>query len=356
MIGRLRRYPDSRIVVVARAFPSNRGTVAFGRLPAYSGATVPASHRLPARKRRLGNCAKVGAFPLSYSQEVHPILTLAIAWCATLLCACAPHPSAENSASAPPHTAGRVVTLVPSFADDIYAIGAGSQLVGVSAFSDAPQAKALPRVADASSVDVEAILALRPSVVIGIPAQARLVEPLARARVRVVLLSDDAYERIFANLRTIGALTGRRGAAAATIARLQHETAELQARTKSYARRPSVFVVLGSGPIWTAGSESYITKLIALAGGINAASDLHAAYGEYSAEALLRHQPDLLVADPATHLDAVLDREPWRSLRAVRLHRIYSVDPDIIERPGPQYNEGLRWLVERLAPLATPSR
>ncbi len=39
-------------------------------------------------------------------------------------------------------------------------------------------------------------------------------------------------------------------------------------------------------------------------------------------------QPDLLVADAATHLDAALDREPWRSLRAVRLHRVYSVDPD----------------------------
>jgi hypothetical protein len=49
MLERLRRYPDLRIVAGARAFPSQLGTVAFGRLPAYSGATVPASHRLPAQ-------------------------------------------------------------------------------------------------------------------------------------------------------------------------------------------------------------------------------------------------------------------------------------------------------------------
>jgi iron complex transport system substrate-binding protein len=53
-----------------------------------------------------------------------------------------------------------------------------------------------------------------------------------------------------------------------------------------------------------------------------------------------------------THLDAVVDREPWRSLRAVRLHRVYDVNPDIIERPGPNYNQGVRWLLDRVSPLA----
>jgi iron complex transport system substrate-binding protein len=248
--------------------------------------------------------------------------------------------------------ASRVVALVPSFADDLYAIGAGSQLVGVSAFTDVPQAKRLPRVADASSVDVEAIVALSPSVVIGIPSQSRFVQPLQRAHIPVVLLPDDSYERIFTNLRVVGALTGRQRQATAAVVGLQRETAALRALTQRFARRPSVFVVLGSGPIWTAGSGSYITTLIALAGGRNAAEDLHAAYGEYSAEALLRDQPDLLVADPMTHLDAVVDREPWRSLRAVRLHRVYDVNPDIIERPGPNYNQGVRWLLDRVSPLA----
>jgi ABC-type Fe3+-hydroxamate transport system substrate-binding protein len=281
---------------------------------------------------------------------------LAIAWCVALLAACAAHSPAAGSQSAGAPAAGRVVTLVPSFADDVDAVGAGSQLVAVSAFTDAPHANALPRIADSSSVDAEAILALRPSVVIGIPAQARSTEPLRRAHVRVVLLADDTYDEIFENLASIGALTGHERQAHAAIARLRRETAELRARAQRYARRPSVFVVLGSAPIWTAGAGSYIATLIALAGGVNAADDLRAAYGQYSAEALLRRQPDLLVADAAIRLDAVIDREPWRSLRAVRLHRVYSVDPDVIERPGPSYNEGLRWLVDRITPLASSAQ
>ncbi|HEY6326772.1 MAG TPA: helical backbone metal receptor [Candidatus Cybelea sp.] len=267
-----------------------------------------------------------------------------------LLCGCGARGADERAQ--PSHAAGRVVTLMPSFAEDLYAIGAGEQLVAVSAYTDAPRARRLPRVADASSVDVEAIVALRPSAVIGIPAQSRFVEPLRRARVPVYLLADDTYDQIFSNLRVAGALTGHRHEADAAIARLRRETAALVNQTAGFARHPSVFVVLGSGPIWTAGSGSYITKLIALAGGRNAADDLREAYGEYSAEALLRDQPDLLVTDPATHIEALADREPWRSLRAVRRHRVYAIDPDVLERPGPNYNEGIRRLLERIAPIA----
>jgi ABC-type Fe3+-hydroxamate transport system substrate-binding protein len=270
--------------------------------------------------------------------------------CGLILAACAAHSPSETAR--PTAAAGRVVTLVPSFADDAVAIGAGSQLVAVSAFTDAPQTANLPRVADASSVDAEAIVALHPSVVIGIPAQARSTQLLVRAHVPVVLLPDDTYASIFENLKTIGRLTGQAREADATIARLRRETAAIEARTKNYTRRPSVFVVLGGGPIWTAGAGSYLTTLIALAGGANAASDLRGAYGVYSAEALVRRQPDLLVVDAAINLGSVLDREPWRSLRAVQLRRVYAVNPDILERPGPHYNDGLRWLVARIKPLA----
>jgi iron complex transport system substrate-binding protein len=324
----------------------------FGRLPAYSGATVPALHRLPAQTPP-PELRKGWWLPSSEAvPAVRPILASVIA-CAALLYACTSHPNATGSGSSAAGGARRIVTLVPSFADDVYAIGAGSQLVGVSSFTDAPQAKGLPRVADASNVDAEAIVALRPSVVIGIPAQARLTAALTHARVRVVLLADDSFASIFDNLETIGALSGHSVEAKRTIARLRRETAALHARTAGYVRRPSVFIVLGSGPIWTAGADSYITTLIALAGGTNAAGDLHAAYAQYSAEALLRRQPDVLVADAALHLDAMTDREPWRSLRAVRLGHVYPVDPDLIERPGPSYNDGVRWLIDRLTPLAT---
>jgi iron complex transport system substrate-binding protein len=297
------------------------------RLPAYSGATVPAFHRLPAQNVESSFVRMRAA-------------SLVVLTC---LVACA--------SRAPLPGAGGIVTLVPSFADDCYAVGAGDRLSAVSAYTDDPRAKKLPRVADAQSIDVETIVALRPSVVIGIPAQARLVQPLRRAGLRVVLLPDDAYDSIFSDITSIGALAGRSIQAAAVVRRLQTRTAGLERRTAAYRRRPSVFIVLSSAPIWTAGSSSYIAALITRAGGRDAAA-MSAAYGQYSAETLLAQQPDAIVADRSAQLPSLLGREPWRSLRAVASQRVYEIDSDLLERPGPRYNDAIAWFIDRLAPIA----
>lgn len=263
--------------------------------------------------------------------------------------------SPKTQTDAQATTPTRIVALVPSLVEDLYAVGAGPQVVAVSSFSDnVTAARGLPRVADFTSVDSEKIVALQADLVLGIPSQERLVEPLQRAGVKVVLIPNDSYDEIFSSLRAVGALTGHAREAASTIAGLQRRTAALEARARANRRRPSAFVVLGTAPIWTVGEKSYIATLLEMAGARNAASDLKIAYGEYSAEALLHDDPDALVADPAVHLQNSLDREPWRSLRAVREHAIYTIEPaEILMRPGPNYNEGLLWLIERLAPRAT---
>jgi iron complex transport system substrate-binding protein len=179
-----------------------------------------------------------------------------------------------------------------------------------------------------------------------------LVQPLRRAGLHVVLLPDDAYDSIFSDIRTIGALAGRASQAAAVVRRLQTQTAALQRRTATYRRRPSVFIVLSSAPIWTAGSSSYIAVLIAHAGGRDAAA-MNAAYGQYSAETLLAQQPDAIVADRSAQLPSLITREPWRSLRAVAKHRVYEIESDLLERPGPRYNDAIAWFIDRLEPIAT---
>jgi ABC-type Fe3+-hydroxamate transport system substrate-binding protein len=260
------------------------------------------------------------------------------------------HRSSASVGAAP----ARVVALVPSLVEDLYAIGAGPQVVAVSTFSDnVTQARGLPRVADFTNVDSEKIVALRADLVLGIPSQERLVQPLLRAGVKVVLIPNDTYDEIFSSLRQVGELTGRQRQAAVEISALQKTTRLLQARTASFKRHPSAFVVLGTAPIWTIGDQSYIATLIQMAGGRNAASDLKIAYGQYSAEALLHDNPDVIIDDPAVHLQSSLDREPWRSLRAVKEHDVYTIEPaEILMRPGPNYNKGLLWLIERLKPRA----
>ena len=241
----------------------------------------------------------------------------------------------------------RVVSLVPSMTEDLFAVGAGDKVVGVSTFTDyPPQAKRLPVVATFASIATERIVALHPDLAIGIEAQDRLAGDLRRARVQVMLLRDDAYDDIFRNLIAIGTTTGHLNDAVALVKRLRARTQALVRSVKPRARKPSVFVVLGNAPVFTVGHGSYIEHLIELAGGRNAAADVRAPYARYSAEALVARQPDLLVVDPDIHLNEALSQPPWNALRAVKQHRVYALpDAAILERPGPRYNDGLAWLI-----------
>jgi len=273
---------------------------------------------------------------------------LIVALCAMTAAACTQHSAVQPAAARP-----RIVSLIPSLTEDLCALGAAKQLVGVSQFSKGIAcAKGLPEVNDASSVDAEKIVALHPDLVVGIPSQARAVSPLQRAGLHVSLLRDDSYADLFSDITKLGSLSGHKSEASTLIANLRERTKKLEA-SEHFMRRPAVFVVLQTNPIWTVGPGSYISSLIALAGGRNAVTSLPQAYAQFSGEALLRLQPDALLAARDAQLEQSVGREPWRSLKAVRAKRLLIVpDPDLLYRPGPRYNEALSWLIARLRPIA----
>jgi iron complex transport system substrate-binding protein len=245
----------------------------------------------------------------------------------------------------------RIVSLMPSLTEDLFAIGAGAQVIGVSQFTDYPPAAAkLPQVASFSSLDAERIVRLHPDLIVGIPSQAALTADLRRAGLRTILISDDGYDDIFADLAALGRLSGHVSEAAALAARLRARTARLM-RSVPHGARPRAFVVVGVEPIFTVGEGSYIAHLLGLAGARNAARNVRQAYARYSAEALLALQPDVIIADKASGLSAVLEQPPWNALRAVKAGRVYVTDDDaLLERPGPRYNDGLAWLIAKIHP------
>jgi len=248
-------------------------------------------------------------------------------------------------AASQPAPSMRIISLLPSLTEDLFALGAGTEVVGVSQYSDHPDAaRAIPRVSSADSIDAEKILTLHPDLVVGIPSQAAMVAPLRRAHLHVVLLHDDTFDDIYATLHQLGALIGRPQAAAQLEQHMRAVTAQLL-RGVSSGSRPSVFVVLDVTPIYTVGTKSYINTLIEMAGGRNAAK-LGTAYARYSAETLLADQPDVLIVDPAVGFRSVEDREPWRSLYAVRTGHVAEIaDAEALLSPGPRYNDGLKWLI-----------
>lgn len=277
-----------------------------------------------------------------------PAMPSALAFLAIACALAVAHPvSAAGVAHiAPP--ALRIVSLVPSLTEDLFAIGAGSRVVGVSQYTDFPPAATrLPTIATFTSLDAERIVQLHPDLIVAIPSQAPLAGDLQRLGLHVEFIADDSFDDLFRSLARLGALTGHAPQAVLLAARLHARTAEL-VRAVPRATRPRTFVVLGVAPIFTVGDGSYIAHLIALAGGRNV-SGIAAAYARYSPEALLAARPDAIVADRPSGIERALHAPPWSALRAVQDGRVYVLDDAaILERPGPRYNDGLAWLIARL--------
>jgi iron complex transport system substrate-binding protein len=115
--------------------------------------------------------------------------------------------------------------------------------------------------------------------------------------------------------------------------------------------RPVVFWEVWSDPIWTAAKATFIHELIEMAGGINMAGHVDATYIEYSFEVLLLKDPDVIFYGHAVEtVEEYLARPNWSTISAVKSQRVYLVDQDIVQQPGPRIGLGLVELARHIHP------
>lgn len=241
--------------------------------------------------------------------------------------------------------ARRIVTLAPSLAEMVYAAGAGDRLVGVGSYSDYPEAvRDLPAVGDASRLDLERILTLRPDVAIAWksgnrPADLARLESLG---IPVFVVEPRRLSDVPRVLRAIGALAGTPAAAEAAAAEFERQIAALGAQYRE--RRPvPVFYQIWHEPLLTVNGDHMISHVLELCGGRNVFASLGNLTPAVSVEALLAADPQAIiisVSSPREEAEAkrFLSRLP--RLQAVRGGRIFSVHPDLIQRQTPRLAQG----------------
>ncbi len=252
--------------------------------------------------------------------------------------------------------AKRIVSLSPHLTELLYAAGAGPRLVGALQHSDfPPQARALPRVGSEAAIDLEAVLALRPDLVVAWPNAGSLkaVDRLAALGLPVFRSEPRELEDIARTLEKLGALAGSRAAAGAEAQRFR---ARVQALEQAYASRAPVrvFYQVWDRPLVTVNGAHVITKVMRLCGGDNVFAALPLIAPEIGREAVLRANPEVIVASGAEgERPAWLDA--WKAfpgLAAVARGHLYSVPPELIQRHTPRILDG----AERLCRLLEAAR
>ena len=239
------------------------------------------------------------------------------------------------------YPAHRVVTLAPALAELVYAAGSHDQLVGVSAYSDFPEmAKHKPQVADANGISFEALLALKPDLVLAWKGGTRPndIARLESLGINVFVIEIRALADVPRAIRTIGRLVGRPQFAnvperfAATF-ESKLEQLQLAGRNKSPVR---VFFEISQLPLMTINGKHFISETMKLCGGENVFADVAQMVTEPSREELLKRGADVILRPASIHKDVARDGTLYTGLEAYQSGRMYALNADWVLRPGPR--------------------
>ncbi len=260
-----------------------------------------------------------------------------------------------------PGPAARIVSLGASNTEILFAIGAEDLLAGADQFSNFPEAaKPLATIsAGYGTLDVESIKGLEPDLVLAAEIiSAEQVQAMRDLGLTVFYVANPVSlpDGLFANIRTIGELTGRKTGAAELESSLRTRFEAVASRITGAAEKPLVFFELGAddpASPYTAGPGTFIEMLITLAGGRNLAASLASEWPQISAEEIFRQDPDIiLLGDTAfgTTPESVAERPGWGNLTAVKNGKVYPIDSDLVLRPGPRLIDGLETMVALFHP------
>ena len=256
--------------------------------------------------------------------------------------------------------ATRIVSLSPSVTEILFAVGAGSQVVGRDSFSNYPlEATSLPDVGGSmGSYSIETITSLEPDLVIAAeintPEQVSALEGMG---LKVYYLSNPTdLEGIYTMLQTVGTLSGHQDEAEALSAALQDRVKQVQKTIEKADTTPLVFYELDgtdSTRPWTPGPGSFLDILISEAGGRNVGSSLQAKWAQISIEEILIQNPDLILLGDSIYgvtPEQVAARPGWDGLTAVKEGNIHPFNDDLVSRPGPRLVDGLEELAKLIHP------
>jgi len=256
-----------------------------------------------------------------------------------------------------PRVPERLISLAPSDAEILYALGLGREVVAVGSYTTYPAPAAKKEVVFSyTGMKAERIVTLRPDLIV---AAAGIVSPQQVTKLRslhlaVLVLDPHNLNDIYHDIALVGQATGKATAADLVVAGMKTRVSAITNRMARAATHPRVYYELdATGGYYTAGPGSYIDTLVRLAGGTNIAGTARVSYVKLNGEALLTANPQvILLGDAAygTTVAAVGKRAGWSRISAVADGRVYPINDDLVSRPGPRIVDGLETIAHLLHP------
>ena len=261
-----------------------------------------------------------------------------------------------RSVTVPDHP-HRLVCLIPSVVDDVYALGAGEDVVAVSDYTKYPAAARLkPSVGLPMDPSMETVLSFHPDLVIGSGALSEIkgIDLLQQNGIPVFMVDPHGIAGIYRSIENLGKALNREDAVTTLIAKLRVKENAIHERVQG---KPvvSIFMPIWYDPVITIGKHAFITELIGAAGGRSVTDDIAQEWPQVSLEAIVARAPEAILLVKGSNkgskmsLKDLATRPGWDSLTAVKTGRVYYVD-NRIDFPSPVAFDALEELAEQFHP------
>jgi iron complex transport system substrate-binding protein len=259
------------------------------------------------------------------------------------------------AAAAPAAEQMRIVSLAPSVTEDLFALGAGPEVVGVSQYCDyPPQVRDLPRVGSFLTPNLEAIIALRPTLVVGLElsSDVRQIRALNSMGYPVLLVSDDSLQQIETSIEKVGDRINRGRQARGLVQQIQMQIAAIRERL-AQVKPVRTLMLVGHQPIVAVGPGTYLDELMRIARADNIADAVDQQWPHLGMEFIIAMRPEV-VLDGAMGTDQSSSSfwEKYPTIPAVRDHRVYGYAEDPMLHAGPRVGQSLELIARKIHPEA----
>ena len=254
----------------------------------------------------------------------------------------------------------RIISLMPSNTEILFALGLGEAVVGVSDYCNYPpeldEAVAsgrIQRVGDAFTVNEEMIISLQPTlVVIGYATEAgqALSERLNELSIATEVIYPQNFAETLASIVRLGEITGTEARAAELVSGMEAAYEAVSAATAELDddARPPVLMLLDLDYLFVAGAGTLEDELIRAAGGVNVIDT--EGYPMISEEVIIESNPAVILCGFPYSERIYSEMTTWQDLDAVRLEAVHDIDGDLVNRPTPRLVEGLELLLSLIQP------
>ncbi|GAC1399743.1 MAG: ABC transporter substrate-binding protein [Ktedonobacteraceae bacterium] len=255
----------------------------------------------------------------------------------------------------------RIVSLLPSTSEILGALHLEPRVVGIDYYTNYPASLASrPKVSNANGVfNIEQIVALKPDLVLSYGGETKQADTqLKQLGLNVVDLQLTNLTQSLQDIALVGRLTLTQDIANTLVQQLQKQVDQIKATVKGTTEPTIMLEVDDSAPgkPFVFGGGSFGDDLAQDAGAVNIfhGSTSNGGYPQVTDEAVITANPQfiILTEDPAYggNASAVYKRPNWGNIAAVKDHKVYRINVDIIQRPGPRLVEGLQCVAQLVHP------